>query len=171
MIKALCDHTGTVHGHRRTLSTDLLAAALLPLVVEPCGRSVVREGGPPISSQRLPGPHPGAPLALVRQLPLDDADLLPQSFGSPLLTDAVLPGAHLVQTRLHVMQLLVQREPPAVLWQEQLYRGTRQRRGQEGRTDTGRSPQDLQLRSELVTAAFLQQLQTKDHVPPSTPQN
>lgn len=68
------------------------------------------EGRTPVSSShRLPAPHTGASLPLVRQLPLDDTDLLSQSFGSPRLADAVLPRADLIKTRLQVMQLLLQR--------------------------------------------------------------
>lgn len=79
------------------------------------------EGGTPVPSSRgLPAPEAGASLALVRQLPLDDADLLPQGLGSARLADAVLPQADLVQTRLQVVQLLLQREAPPVLWQEQV---------------------------------------------------
>lgn len=71
-------------------------------------------------SCRLPAPDDGAPLSLVGKLPPDHADLLSQGFGPAGLTDAVLPRVHLVQTCLHVMQLLVQGQPPPVLWQEQV---------------------------------------------------
>lgn len=79
------------------------------------------EGRTPVSSSnRLPAPHAGASLSLVRELPLDDTDLLSQSFGSTRLTDAVLARADLIKTRLQIMQLLFQWQPTPVLWQEQV---------------------------------------------------
>lgn len=112
-----------------TFSTNLLAAALPPLVVVSCRGWVMGEGRTPVSSShRIPAPHTRAPLPLVRKLPLDDADLLSQRFGSARLTDAVLSRADLIKARLQVMQLLFQRQPSPVLWQEQVCEGQGEKR-------------------------------------------
>lgn len=71
-------------------------------------------------SPRVPTAQAGDPLPLVCELPLDDADLLSQSFGSARLTDAVLSRADLVETRLQVVQLLVQGQSSPVLRQKQI---------------------------------------------------
>lgn len=68
------------------------------------------ERGTPVSSSHgLPATHARASLPLVCQLPLDNTDLFPQSFGSTRLADAVLPRADLIKTHLQIMQLLFQR--------------------------------------------------------------
>lgn len=89
-----------------TFSANLLAAALPSLVMVARRRREVRERGG--SAHRLPASKARDALPLVRQLPLDDADLLPQGLGSPRLADAVLPAADLVQAHLQVVQLLLQ---------------------------------------------------------------
>lgn len=101
-----------------TFTADLLAAALSSLVVVSRRRREVRQRGG--SAHRLPAAQPRDALPLVRQLPLDDADLLPQGLGSAGLADAVLPAADLVQSHLEAVQLLLQREPTAVLGEQQV---------------------------------------------------
>lgn len=92
----------------RTFSTNLLAAAFSTLIVVSRRGWVMGEGRTPVSSShRLPAPHAGASFPLVRELSLDDTDLLSQSFGSTRLTNAVLSRADLVEARLQVMQLLL----------------------------------------------------------------
>lgn len=103
-----------------TFSADLLAAALSSLVVVPRGRRQVWEGGGP--NYRLPAAKPRHALALVRQLPLDDADLLPQCLGAARLADAVLGAADLVQAHLQAVQLFLQRQPTAALGDQQVCR-------------------------------------------------
>lgn len=73
---------------RLTFSTYFLAAAFPSLVVVSHRGRVMGETRR--SSDGVPAAQAGHTLPLVCELPLDDADLLPQSFGSARLTDAVL---------------------------------------------------------------------------------
>lgn len=110
------------HSYKHTLSPNLLAAALSPLIMVSHRWRVMRERRTAIP-RRLTAPHDGAHLPLVRQLPPDHTDLLLQGFGPARLADAVLPRIDLIKARLQVMQLLVQRQPSPVLWQQQVWEG------------------------------------------------
>lgn len=103
---------------RFTFSTYFLAAAFPSLIVVSNWGCMMGETWS--SSNRVPAAHARNTLPLVRKLPLDDADLLSQSFGSARLTDAVLSWADLVETCLQVVQLLFQRQSSPVLWQKQI---------------------------------------------------